>query len=128
MTPATPASEAAAEQPILWLGMTGFAPQQRAVLEASLVRPPRFPRWRICAFGAFTQLPFLHELLPEQCEALVQVVRQAPASHVNGSQSTAVAVRHAPAPSQVRAGITLPVPEHAGTLQTVPAAYLAHPP
>lgn len=51
MTPATPASDAAAEQPILWLGMTGFAPQQRAVLEASLVRPPRFPRWRICAFG-----------------------------------------------------------------------------
>jgi hypothetical protein len=39
------------DQPILWLGMSGFAPQQRAVLEASLVRPAGFPRWRICAFG-----------------------------------------------------------------------------
>ena len=50
MPPATHANDAA-EQPILWLGMTGFAPQQRAVLEASLVRPPGLPRWRIGAFG-----------------------------------------------------------------------------
>jgi hypothetical protein len=39
------------EQPILWLGMSGFAPQQRAVLEASLERPPGLPRWRTCRFG-----------------------------------------------------------------------------
>jgi hypothetical protein len=51
MTPATLASEEPAEQPILWLGMTGFAPQQRQVLEASLARPPRYPRWRVCPFG-----------------------------------------------------------------------------
>jgi hypothetical protein len=33
------------------MGMTGFDPQQRAVLEASLVRPAGLPRWRISAFG-----------------------------------------------------------------------------
>jgi hypothetical protein len=42
---------AAAEQPILWLGITGFSPQQRAVLDASLARPPGLPQWRTCAFG-----------------------------------------------------------------------------
>ncbi|MDB5872260.1 MAG: hypothetical protein JWQ07_1702 [Ramlibacter sp.] len=41
----------AAEQPILWLGMSGFAPQQRAVLEASLTRSSGFPCWRTCTFG-----------------------------------------------------------------------------
>ena len=41
MIPATHVSAIAAEQPILWLGMSGFAPQQRAVLEASLVTSPR---------------------------------------------------------------------------------------
>jgi hypothetical protein len=51
MIPATHAPDGAAEQPILWLGMTGFAPQQRAVLEASLVRAPSSPRWRVSAFG-----------------------------------------------------------------------------
>jgi hypothetical protein len=40
----------AAEQPILWLGITGFSPQQRAVLDASLARPPGLPQWRTCAF------------------------------------------------------------------------------
>jgi hypothetical protein len=51
MIPATHAPDGAAEQPILWLGMTGFAPQQRAVLEASLTRAPSSPRWRVSAFG-----------------------------------------------------------------------------
>jgi hypothetical protein len=40
-----------AEQPILWLGMSGFAPQQRPLLEKSLTRSPGSPRWRTCAFG-----------------------------------------------------------------------------
>jgi len=31
--------------------MSGFAPQQRPVLEASLTRSPGSPRWRTCAFG-----------------------------------------------------------------------------
>lgn len=39
------------EQPILWLGMSGFAPAQRAALEAWLERPEGLPRWRVCAFG-----------------------------------------------------------------------------
>jgi hypothetical protein len=51
MTPTTQAKDAAPQQPILWMGMTGFDPQQRAVLEASLVRPAGLPRWRISAFG-----------------------------------------------------------------------------
>ncbi len=42
--------DAGPEQPILWLGMSGFAPQQRATLEASLARPAGLPRWRTCAF------------------------------------------------------------------------------
>jgi hypothetical protein len=45
------AGEVAAEQPILWLGMSGFSPPQRAALESSLARPSGFPRWRVCAFG-----------------------------------------------------------------------------
>ncbi len=40
-----------AEQPILWLGMSGFTQQQRAVLEASLRRSDSLPRWRTCVFG-----------------------------------------------------------------------------
>ena len=51
MTAVTHASSVAAEQPILWLGMSGFAPQQRALLEASLLRPPGLCRWRVGAFG-----------------------------------------------------------------------------
>lgn len=50
MTAYINAEDAAVEQPILWLGMSGFAPQQRALLESSLVRPAGLPRWRTCAF------------------------------------------------------------------------------
>lgn len=42
---------AAVEQPVLWLGMSGFPPRERALLEASLERQPGLPRWRCCAFG-----------------------------------------------------------------------------
>ena len=45
------AGKSATEQPILWLGMSGFAPQQRPVLEASLLRSAGSPSWRTCAFG-----------------------------------------------------------------------------
>ena len=51
MIPATHVFNGAAEQPILWLGMAGFAPQQRAVLQASLARAPSSPRWRVSAFA-----------------------------------------------------------------------------
>jgi hypothetical protein len=43
--------DTALEQPILWLGISGFAPAQRAALEAWLDRPAGLPRWRVCAFG-----------------------------------------------------------------------------
>ena len=46
MSQAPLASDEQAEQPILWLGMTGFAPHQREILKAALVRPPGNPRWR----------------------------------------------------------------------------------
>jgi hypothetical protein len=39
------------EQPILWLGMSGFTPEQRASLQGVLDRPGNQPRWRVCAFG-----------------------------------------------------------------------------
>lgn len=41
----------AIEQPILWLGVSGFAPQQRSVLDASLARAPHLPRWRVGPFA-----------------------------------------------------------------------------
>jgi hypothetical protein len=37
---------AAGEQPLFWLGMTGFAPDQCAAIESSLARLPSLPRWR----------------------------------------------------------------------------------
>jgi hypothetical protein len=43
--------ELVAEQPVLWLGVCGFAPDERALLETALVRSDGLPRWRTCAFG-----------------------------------------------------------------------------
>jgi hypothetical protein len=40
----------ATEQPVLWLGMAGFAPAQRASLEAALGFSTG-SRWRVCSFG-----------------------------------------------------------------------------
>jgi hypothetical protein len=40
----------AVEQPILLLGGTGFAPAQRAVIEALLARPALGPKWRLAPF------------------------------------------------------------------------------
>jgi hypothetical protein len=51
VTASTHAGNSPTEQPILWLGMSGFAPEQRPVLEASLTRSPGSPSWRTCAFG-----------------------------------------------------------------------------
>lgn len=39
------------EHPVLWLGISGFAPAQRGALEAWLTRPGALPLWRVCAFG-----------------------------------------------------------------------------
>jgi hypothetical protein len=41
----------APEQPILWLGVSGFSPEQRDALEAALARTQELPRWRLGAFG-----------------------------------------------------------------------------
>jgi hypothetical protein len=41
----------APEQPILWLGTSGFSPEQRAALESALGRTDELPRWRLGAFG-----------------------------------------------------------------------------
>jgi hypothetical protein len=51
VTASTHAGKPPTEQPILWLGMSGFAPEQRPILEASLTRSPGSPSWRICTFG-----------------------------------------------------------------------------
>lgn len=39
------------EQPVLWLGMVGFAPAQRQSIEAALARASGSARWRLCPFG-----------------------------------------------------------------------------
>jgi hypothetical protein len=41
---------AVVEQPALWLGMSGFSPQERAVLEGSLARADGLPRWQPSPF------------------------------------------------------------------------------
>ncbi|HWI82658.1 hypothetical protein [Ramlibacter sp.] len=41
----------AQEQPVLWLGMTGFAPAQRKALETSIGRAAGSCRWRLSPFG-----------------------------------------------------------------------------
>jgi hypothetical protein len=38
------------EQPLFWLGMTGFAPDQRAVIESSIGRATAMPQWRVSHF------------------------------------------------------------------------------
>lgn len=44
-------ADAGVEQPVLWLGMAGFAPRERSALEACLNRSDGLPRWRPGAFG-----------------------------------------------------------------------------
>jgi hypothetical protein len=43
--------DTAGEQPVLWLGLAGFAPEQWAYLEDCLERPQGLPSWQICHFG-----------------------------------------------------------------------------
>lgn len=42
---------AAAEQPVLWLGMVGFPPAQRTFIETAITRASVACRWRVSAFG-----------------------------------------------------------------------------
>lgn len=39
------------EQPVLWLGMVGFAPAQRKSIEAAVARASGPAHWRVCPFG-----------------------------------------------------------------------------
>lgn len=41
----------ASDQPILWLGISGFWPEQRVALEACLEGPQGQSQWRFCSFG-----------------------------------------------------------------------------
>lgn len=47
----TPGPANGTEQPVLWLGMSGFAPAQRQALETSVGRAGGLAQWRVCAFG-----------------------------------------------------------------------------
>lgn len=41
---------AIAEQPIFWLGLVGFAPDQRTAIESALTRVAALPQWRLAPF------------------------------------------------------------------------------
>src|SRR5688500_9455329 len=53
---------------------------------------------------------------------------QAPSSHVEGWQATALLTTQTPSPSQTLAGTKLSRPSQALSLQMVPCGYLAQPP
>jgi hypothetical protein len=48
--PVSPAP-VAPEQPILWLGVSGFSPEQKAALQMALARTDELPQWRVGAFA-----------------------------------------------------------------------------
>ncbi len=47
----SPARGAGLEQPVLWLGLAGFAPAQRQALEQAVARATGLAQWRLCSFG-----------------------------------------------------------------------------
>ena len=51
MAAATHLAGAVPELPVLWLGMAGFSPAQRAALEAFITQQAISARWRIAPFG-----------------------------------------------------------------------------
>src|SRR6185503_14006772 len=75
------------------------------------------------------QLPVVHTFGDAQSPLTVQVVlhTRAVVSHPKGSHSELVTVRHTPAPSQVRAGVSVD-PVQLPCTQTVPLAYCWHAP
>jgi hypothetical protein len=70
--------------------------------------------------GSLPQLPLVQTFGATQSALVVQVTLQAPAPHPNGSHICVVVVRQAPAPSQVRAGVSVD-PVHEAAPQLVPA-------
>jgi hypothetical protein len=84
------------------------------------------PDWQAAAAeqgapgGSFPQLPLVQELGATQSLLVVQVILQAPVPHWKGSHIAVVATRQLPAPSQVRAWVSV-VPLHEAGAQFVPA-------
>ncbi len=70
--------------------------------------------------GSLPQLPLLHTLGATQSALVVQVILQAAVPHPNGSHMAVVAGRQVPAPSQVRAWVSVE-PVHDAAAQFVPA-------
>jgi len=70
-------------------------------------------------FGNWPQLPLLHVFGETQSLLLAQVVLHAAVPQTYGAQGPVVAARHVPAPSQVRACVSVE-PAHEAAPQTVP--------
>lgn len=71
--------------------------------------------------GSLPQLPPVQEFGETQSAFVVQVVLQAPVPHSNGSHFWVVAVRQAPAPSQVCASVSVEPAHEAASPHAVPA-------
>jgi hypothetical protein len=71
--------------------------------------------------GSLPQLLLTQELGETQSVLVEQVVLQAPVPHSNGSHMAVVAARHVPAPSQVRAWVSVEPVHDAAAPQLVPA-------
>jgi hypothetical protein len=74
------------------------------------------------------QLPFTQALGGMHLSLPVQLLRQAPASQVEGAQESATPCTQVPSPSQRPAGVNLSLPSQLASLQTVPAENFAQPP
>jgi hypothetical protein len=75
---------------------------------------------QVAPIGFFPQLPLVQTFGATQSAFEVQVVLQAAVPHMNGEHIAVVAVRQAPAPSQVRAGVSVDTAQEAAP-QFVPA-------
>ncbi len=71
--------------------------------------------------GSLPQLLLVQEFGETQSVLVLQVVLQAPVPHWNGSHICVVAVRHAPAPSQVCARVSVEPVHEAAFPHDVPA-------
>ena len=81
-----------------------------------------------CPGPRFPQLPAVHIAGDAHCMLLVQAVMHVSPSQVDGAHDSATPAMQAPSPSHRPGGMNLSRPSQAPSLQTVPAAYLAHPP
>lgn len=79
------------------------------------------PKVQVDPGGSLPQLLLVQELGETQSEAVVQVVLQAPVPHSNGSHICVVAVRQAPAPSQVWPSVSVEPVQEAAFPHVVPA-------